>query len=136
MISVITVTMAIIIGRMVTSFEPLLPICFFNLCEKPKPLYIHYHSAYVVLWDHVANEKPFNTTTLLMVIKLGRMLTKRKALLPIVLLYHLVTFSCEITWHNISHDISATTVFLATKIGRIVTNLQGLLPLMLLKFLV
>ena len=65
--------MAIITGRMVTSFERLLPICLFNLSEKLKPLYIHY---YVVLRDHVANEKPlFQHYYILMVIKLGRAVT-------------------------------------------------------------
>ena len=69
-------------------------------------------------------------------IKLGRMMTNLEGLLPMMLLYSLITWSCEITWQSKVINMSTTTVRIETKFGRMVTNIQRFLPIMLLYFLV
>ena len=65
-----------------------------------------------------------------MATRLARMVTNIERLLPIILLYPLVTWSCKITWQT--KNISTTTVPMSTKVGRMVTNLKRPLPIMLL----
>ena len=65
-----------------------------------------------------------------MVTKLVSMVANLEQPLHKMLLYTLVTWSCEITWKT--KNICTTPVLMATKLGRIVTKLQKLLPIMLL----
>ena len=69
-------------------------------------------------------------------IKLGRMMTNLEGLLPMMLLYSLITWSCEIIWQSKVINMSTTTVRIETKFGRMVNNIQRFLPIMLLYFLV
>ena len=70
-----------------------------------------------------------STATVLIATKVGKMVTNLERLIPTMLLYTLVTWSCEITWQT--KNISTIAVPLATKLGSKVTNLVGLLPIML-----
>ena len=59
--------------------------------------------------------------------KLGRLVTNLELLLPIMLLYPLVTWLWEITWQ--SKNISTATEPKGTKIDGLVTNLKWLVPI-------
>ena len=90
---------------------------------------------HMVLQDHLTNWKRcISTTTLLMASKLDRMVTNLERLIPKILLYLLLTWSCEIMWQI--KNIVSTTVPMPTKLDKMVTNLEGLLPVLLLHPLV
>ena len=73
---------------------------------------------------------------MLIVSKLARMVATIEGLLPIMLLYHLITCSCEITRQTISVIYIHYHSPIMIKPGRIVTNLPWLLPIILLYILV
>ena len=62
------------------------------------------------------------------------MVTNLEQLLPIMLLYPLVTCYCEITWQI--KNISTNTVPMTSKLDSMVTNLERILPIMLIRPLV
>lgn len=78
--------------------------------------------------------RDISTTEIPLATKLGRMVTNIQGLLPKVLPFLLVTWSCEITWQT--KNIPTTTVSIATKLCRMATNLKGRLPVMLIYLLV
>ena len=91
-------------------------------CDKIKPLYLYYHSAYstkpglmlnsleglpvtwpidhVVLRDHVTNLKHIFTATAPVATKLGRMVTYVDGLLLMKLHDPLITWCCKIFWQT------------------------------------
>ena len=91
----------------------------------------------MALRGHVKNQNHNISINIVpMANKIGRMVTNFERLPPIMILYPLVTWSCEIIWQTTKHYISTTLVPMITKLGRMVTNFQGLLTLMLLHPLV
>ena len=125
-----------------------------NSCDKIKPLYFHYQSAYgyqtwqdgklpwwarvfkvtfpfahVILWDHLINWNHYiSTTTVPMATKLDRMVTYLNGLVPVKSHSHLITWFCKITWQTkiIKSSLPLST---ASKLDRMITYLDELLPI-------